>query len=546
MLVGTLAAAVSKETFFVIEQTNFHNDIVDMVTDAGNPSEEVLWPLRCLMKVTIVRNCLPSAILMLNVAIPNELRWRAPKSKGLASTPRPSLGLFLSLSEIILESTENATRYFLQMMDEESGVPFWFSIEDDTRFALILMSIRGKRVMLQEPEVRMWALDRLHEEIKRSTTDSAYPLDRPLLTNGILSEIVVGLLCNAECYISQGMDAIDLLNSTSVTGNEDVACYHQDMLRVRDLLWPNNGYLDFDLVIAALLIMARRGCDIWREGTQISTQILLNTVCDLAGRKSDVEPTYAFDGATAMRQCALVENLQAAAFLVGGKKGLIIECMDLLVSILDLTVQDAETMLFVSSLIDLKRDVPLLHEEECKYESDPTIFVPSESHSHLLWLLLEHVLNVHTYGEFDSETHGSTGKVTPVFAGRICFRAWYCLTSPSALCSSALWLESWLRRHLELSCGKSPKRLACAALVRVLLWVDESEYIGFTDSEMDDDEEEEEEEEHPTLLATVMGLQRQFLAELAQACCGLIQSIPPHIAEELMSSCTAAGGPKVV
>jgi hypothetical protein len=540
MLVGTLAAAVSKETFSVIEQTNFHNNIVDLVTNAGNPSEDVLWPLRCLMKMTVVRNCLPSAILMLNVTIPNELRWRAPKSKG--SAPRPSLGLFLSLSGIVLESTESATRYFLQMMDEESGLPFWFSIEDDTRFALILMSIRGKRVFLQEPEVRMWALDRLHAEIKRPTTDSAYTFNGPLLTNGILSEIVVGLLCNAECYVSQGMDSIGLLNSTSVTGDEDVVCYHQDMLRVRDLLAPNNGYLDFDLVIAALLILARRGCNSWREGSQISTQILLNTVCDLAGRKSDVEPKYVFDGATAMRQCALVENLQAAAFLVGGKKGLILECMDLLVSILDLTVPDAETLLFASSLIGLKRAVQLLHEKEGKYESDSTIFVPSESHRHLLWLLREHVLNVHTYGEFDSETHGSTGKVTPVFAGRICFRAWYCLTSPSAIRSSSLWLENWLRRHLELSCGKSPIRLACAALVRALLWVDESDYIGFTESEMD----EEEKEEQPTLLATVMGLQYQFLAELAQACCGLIQSIPPNIAEELMSSCAAAGGPKVV
>jgi len=337
MLVGTLAAAVSKEPLSEVEQNNADN-IVDMVSTASNPSEDVIWPLRCLMKLAVVRNCLPSAILMLNATLSNELRWRAPKSQGLASAPRPSLGLFMSLSGIILESTEKATRFFLSMMDEDSGLPYWYSIDDDTRLALILMSIRGKRVMLQEPEVRTWALDRLHDEIKRPTSDSAYFLNGSLLRKGILTEFVVGALCNAECYLSQGMDAIGLPKCKAMSRDEDVACYRLDMLRVRDLLVPNIGGLDYDLVIASLLILARRGCDFWREGSQISTRILLNTVCDLAGRKSDVEPNFIFDGATAMRQCALAENLQAAAFLVGGKKGLIIECMDLLVSNFDVTV----------------------------------------------------------------------------------------------------------------------------------------------------------------------------------------------------------------
>lgn len=545
MLVGTLAAAVSKEPLSEVEQNNADN-IVDMVSTASNPSEDVIWPLRCLMKLAVVRNCLPSAILMLNATLSNELRWRAPKSQGLASAPRPSLGLFMSLSGIILESTEKATRFFLSMMDEDSGLPYWYSIDDDTRLALILMSIRGKRVMLQEPEVRTWALDRLHDEIKRPTSDSAYFLNGSLLRKGILTEFVVGALCNAECYLSQGMDAIGLPKCKAMSRDEDVACYRLDMLRVRDLLVPNIGGLDYDLVIAALLILARRRCDFWREGSHISTRILLNTVCDLAGRKSDVEPNFIFDGATAMRQCALADNLQAAAFLVGGKKGLIIECMDLLVSNFDVSVQDAELLLFANSLMELKKAVPLLYGEDSKQEADATIFVPSERHRHLLWLLQEHVLSIHTYGEFDAESQSSRsrGKVTPVFAGRICFRAWYCLTSPSALQSSALWLENWLRRRVDLASGESPKRLACAALARVLLWADESDDIDFTDN-IEEEEEAEEEEQPLPLLATVIGLRRHFLAELAQACCGLLQSIPPHLVDELMSSCTA-GGPNLI
>jgi hypothetical protein len=34
----------------------------------------------------------------------------------------------------------------------------------------------------------------------------------------------------------------------------------------------------------------------------------------------------------------------------------------------------------------------------------------------------------------------------------------------------------------------------------------------------------------------LIGLDSRFMAELAHACCGLIQSIPPHLAEEILSS----------
>jgi leucyl-tRNA synthetase len=81
-----------------------------------------------------------------------------------------------------------------------------------------------------------------------------------------------------------------------------------------------------------------------------------------------------------------------------------------------------------------------------------------------------------------------------------------------------------LRKKIDLNSGKSTKKLACAALVRALLWADELDDLDSTDS----DEE--------ILLATMIGFESRFMAELAQACCGLIQSIPPHLAEEIMSS----------
>ena len=458
---------------------------------------------------------------MLNATIPNELRWCAPKSRGLATSPRPSLGLCLSLVEMILETANEATRYFLNLKDEESGLPYWYSIEDDTRLALSLLSIHGKNVMILEPEVRTWALEKLKEEIESPVK---YNGSNSTLPSEWLKEIITGTFCNAECDIGMGLDARIARKSVAefqFSKDENSVCYRQDMLCVQDLVVPHklSGGLDFDLLIPALLILVRRD-ENWREGTSISTQILLNVVCDMAGRKTDVEPKFMFDGATVMRQCALADNFQATSFLVGGKNGLILECADVVISSLGVTMKVAEVALFAGSVVEMEKIVIQSYHEFPIQEK--TEFIPNESHHHLLWLLQQHVLNVRTYGEF-SPTSNNRGKINPVFAGRVCFRAWICLTHPSLQKVSAKWLEGWLRRNLELVCGKSTKRLACAALVRVLLWTVEASELDLSDG--DDD----------PLLAALVGFDGRFMAELAQACCGLIESIPPHLAEEIMS-----------
>jgi len=513
MLVGATTSTISSREPAAIKPNKKDTNIMDMLSTLQDPSEDLLWPVRCLMRMAVVRNCLPSTILMLNYTVSNELRWQAPKSRGLSSSPRPSLGLFLALVEIILESSEEATRLFLDMMVEETGSSYWFSIDDDARLALCLISIRGKHVMIQEPEVRVWVLDKLKEEIE-SLAESSYSRGT-LLPNEWLKEVITGSFCNAECDLL-GLDSV-LMKS-----DEELSCYRQDLIRIRDVLAPKKYScdLDYDILIASLLILARRDCDSWREGCNIPVQTLLNTVCDLAGRKTGIEPKFVFDASKVMYQCALSDNLQAAAFLVGGKKGMVIECADLLVSALDMSVDEAERALFTSSLVNLKKAVAPLYAGISLKKEEASTFRLDLSHKHLLWLLEEHVLNIQKYGEFDSSSSNSQ-KITPNFVGRVCFRAWFCLTHPKMLDSSAKWLEDWLRKKVDLSNGQASKRLACAALVRTLLWADEAE-------ELDDEDE--------PILAAVLGFDGRFMAELAQACCGLIESIPSHLAEELMSS----------
>ena len=127
MLVGAATVAISQDTSLDLKLTEGQN-IVTLLSSVESPKLETIWPVRCLLKMAVVRNCLRSTLLVLNAAIPNELRWRAPQRIGVVSTKRPSLGLFVALVGTILESSTAATRVLLDLLDEESGMPFWFSI----------------------------------------------------------------------------------------------------------------------------------------------------------------------------------------------------------------------------------------------------------------------------------------------------------------------------------------------------------------------------------------------------------------------------------
>ena len=508
MLVGAAAIALSRYSTLPppLPQQTSNVNIVRLYEESERLPPEVTWPVSSLMKMSVVRNCLPGTLLLLNAAISNELRWRAPRCRGLATETRPSLGLFLSLVEIILESADESTRLLLDMVDNETGKVYWWSIEYDAKLALCLVSICGRHVMLQEPEVRAWLIVQLRREI-HSTAEARHRIDaKPELSSEWLQEVLSGVLGNAGCDLVLKLETY--LNETT-----EPTCYRQSMDDLKGLLAASNGMLDFDTLIAGLLLLIRRGLS-WRHSTGVSTQTLLNTVCDLAGRRKSGEPKFVFDSATVMRQCALCNNIQAAAFLVGGKNGLVLECSDLLLtSLQSMDMKIAEKALLTGSLTELQTIAGQASGQQSQFSL-------TSCHEHILWLLETYVLSASTYGQF--ETTPSALDLDPVFTGRVCFRAWHCLTSSTP--DSTRWLENWLRDGLRLQGGVSPKRLACAALIRSLVWADELDLDGDGESEL--------------LLATLIGFGNSFLAELAQACCGLIESVPSNLAEEICSSST--------
>lgn len=411
MLVGTIASVLS----IPLEENHSYDEnvnIVDRLSNAVSPSVTVLWPLNCLMKMAVARNCLSSVLLLLNLTIPNELRWRRPQARGFATSPRPSLGLFLAFVELVLESTSEATRALLDLFDEESGLTYWLSVEDDTRLALCLFSIHGKHVFLLQAEVRLWVLKQLTRAIESPTY---------IIHDEWLCDIVSGVFCNAECEIRLGLDATRKRKSSTKPSPclEVSECYREEMKAIQDLLIPQkeSGGLDFDILIPSLLLLSSRD-KIWREGSTVSTQILLNALCDLAGRKSSCTPRFLFDGPTVMRQCALTENIQAAAFLVSGRSGLILECADLIIAKRGITMKDAEVALFGGTVIELKEMMASWKNNEGNTTDIPsTEWTPTSGHCHVLWLLLHHTLNVVTYGDFDAPA--DRGKLNPIIAGRI-------------------------------------------------------------------------------------------------------------------------------
>jgi len=327
-----------------------------------------------------------------------------------------------------------------------------------------------------------------------------------------LQKLSMACLTNAGCPFKDFVESSPALTDEIGEDNEGLARYGAEILKVRRELVaePGSGGLDFNLIIPALLILEHRQSS-WHDKSIITTQIVLNAACYLAGRRNADEPLFVPDSSALMRQCTLAGNVEAGANVVGGKNGLILECCHILIEEIGLDMEEAEAFLISENM---KLDTGM--------DSADRSFSIRDGHRHVLWLLGEHVLSIRTFGEF--ETVHLRGRVDPVFAGRTCLRTWWALTRHDLDIATA-WLVDWLKQQLVMSEeSTSPHRLVCAALIRALVWP-----ISSSGSE-------------DAILAASLALPTHFLVQLAQSCCGLAEAIPPHIAEQMKDATQDSDG----
>lgn len=509
MLVAATACAVSgdEETMKSAMGRNYKAD--------DNHEKNILWPVKCLLQLGVSRGYLAKALILLNATIPDELRRRRPI--GTVVTMAPSMTLCTSLVSLVVGAAPGAAELLLGLVDQQSRSRFWQSLDHETKLALALVSISGKSPLLRQAEVRAWARLQLNECIKDEISASGVNVYEVMPTEWLRQ------LCMA-CFLNAGCDITYLYEPNLPDGLVDEANdieHHACRIRLtRNALIAarGTGGLDFDLVIPALLLLSHRGSQVQDE-FQVSTQAVLEAACYLAGRPESEEAIFGFDGATVMRLCATSGNVSAGAYLIGGRDGLVLKCCDILIREAGMTMDDAESFL-VNDDVNLQTVNSLIQFENLK-------FVLNDGHHFLLRILDEYVLKVRTYGDFQIEH--ARGKVDPIFAARCFFRTWLCLTMPDTSTGST-WLVAWLRHRLGMKDDAiSGRRLACSAILRALVWPATNK-AGMVDLNSP---------QH--LLATALDVESKFLVQLAQACCGLVESLPPWVAEEVLRSFDSSG-----
>jgi hypothetical protein len=532
-------------------------------------NDDLLWPVKCLLQIGIARDYLDTALLLLNVTIPDELRHRN-RPAGMET-----LELTKNLIALIVASNPTAIDMLLDLTDDETKCGYWKSLDHETQLALALVEINFSFPVIQNPEVRAWVREELHLCLKNE-------VKLPTLW---LQKLALACLTNSGCDLtdfemdrastgtkSERRSSPSEMTSTSQrpwthrAGREesinldedDGLCQLQlELFETRNaLMSSSNGFgIDNDLLISCLLLLRIRN-DHWLPGdheyfgnkTFAPTQTLLDAACYLAGRrpKTSVILTAAkkddagdekpflfadFDCTTAMKHCYMAGNISAGANLIGGRNGFVLHLCHILHESVGLSIRDAE--LFV---LDNNLDLRAIEDSKMEMSS----FEMGECYWKLLWLLDEHVLSVKTFGEF--ETVHVRGRVDPVFAARSVFRSWLALSFGDKKTASS-WLSQWLRQRLEIgrfavthssvtprSTATTPPRqrdgdslpskacsgrhrLACAAVARSLVWPSTLEEDGDVSESL--------------ILAIVMEMDGTFLIEVCEACVGLVESVPP-------------------
>lgn len=452
--------------------------------------EELLWPVRSLLEAGVARDCLPTALLLLNSTIPDELRAREPQEGvSMAQVTR-------SLISAIVAADKSAPELLLNLTEGASQQKYWQSLDHRAQLMLSLTFVKGKYPLLQHQEIRSWTIERLLSTLSNESSSVAEDLPTDWL-----KMLVSACLANAGCNQEQLETAEP--HESEQTFEDSVNHHRLESLKFRKAIDPVSGVpgVDFDLLIPCLLILRQREI-LWNGDGVASTQELLDAACHVAGRHSPDYFAFAFDSSTVMKQCAMAGNVRAAANLIGGANGFVLNCSDILIRHLGVTMQDAETFFLDDGL-----SVDFLESAGGKSK-----FQLGEAHRDLLLLLDEHILTIQTYGEFD--TVHIRGRVDPVFSSRSILRAWLCLTYGDKS-ASVDWLVEYLRKRLKMEGdeGRSPYRLPCAALCRSLFWAK-----GDSTSKS---------------LSVQMGVDKTFLVQLALSCCGLVESIPLSIAKEV-------------
>ncbi len=478
--------------------------------------ENILWPVRCLLQLGVARGYLAKALILLNATIPDEIRRRKPS--GSVAAPAPSMKLCSSLVSLVVGSAPDAAELLLGLVDQQSRSRFWQSLDHETKLGLALVSISGKSPMLRQAEVRAWARLQLNECIKDEMSASGVNVYEVMPTEW-LRQLCMACFCNAGCNLTYLLDPSSA--DDPADDDADHIEHHARAVRMtRNALvaakW--SGGLDFDLVIPGLLLLSSRGSRV-QDDFHVSTQAVLDAACYLAGRPGTEESMFVFDGATVMRLCATSGNVSAGAHLIGGKNGLVLKCCDILMQEVGMTMDDAEGFL-VNDDVNLQTVDSLIQFESLR-------FVVNEGHHHLLRLLDEYVLKVRTYGDF--QTDNARGKVDPIFAARCFFRTWLCLTTPDTT-NGSIWLVNCLRSRLGMEQEAiSRRRLACAAILRSLIWPPNNK-AGMVDLSSSQQ-----------LLANALNVESRFLVQLAQSCCGLVEALPSWVAEDVIRSLESSG-----
>ena len=486
---------------------------------SDSEATKILWPIRCLLKIGLARNCMSTALALLNTSIPDALRCRAAKSSGvngpllhlskaivtmiLASDPPLSAGCLLDLTE-----TPN---------EHDSSARYWQSLDHDTRIAFSTIAVGSHHPLLRETQVRSWALDRItgyfesslmqREDLAHSETMTKK--DAHSLPSEWMVEMCCAILSNAG-YRVEAVTAEFTYTNTDAETEENKANPEVGGARLVEIPGaPPSGGIDFNLLILALLSLDQRPLRL-NDGSQVSAHHVLVSVCDLAGRRTHREPDFAFDASKAIKQCARAENVPAVAALIGGADGFVLKAAYVLIQSLNLSMKQAELL--------LREGIFSGEALESGVAEAGGTFTMTRGHRQLLSLFEEYVLSVRSLGQIDCDP--MKGQIDPVFATRVLLRAWQALqqgqTTNITKEDDSSWLETWFRLKLGLnndsgtgsnndSTSSGLNRTACAAVLsRAMLWPDEE-------------------------LARALGFSCRFLTEVAKLCCGFVESVPPTV-----------------